>query len=279
MAQTSVAQFSADLKMPANAMLELLQRAGVIKNAASDLLTERDKSRLLEYLRRYQGKPTARTVVLKKRILVRRDLSELRTDPLAGMSATKSTVKKAAPNDSRTVVRAFSAKTDEYQTIRKNEVDVFGAGKTPCSCMGTNANCFKCSGRGYIDDPSTGGALPRRPAKAKQAPVKQRVNSDPWPTDSYAQCVLGRVNPLTLTKARTKKKASATHGLAVNSRNKNAPNRSSTVAPNSEALMAKSEQIVDDRKTERQNDATKDYWSLRDSGQFGSCPSHDDYDN
>lgn len=47
MAQTSVAQFATDLKMPAGALLEQLQKAGVAKSKADDLLSEQDKSRLL----------------------------------------------------------------------------------------------------------------------------------------------------------------------------------------------------------------------------------------
>ena len=37
--------------------------------------------------------------------------------------------------------------------------------------------------------------------------------------------------------------------------------------------------VVDDRTLERENDATKDYWPIREGGRFGSHPSHDDHDN
>src|SRR5690606_21418316 len=103
MAQMSVAQFASELKMPATALLEQLQKAGVSKSAADDSLTETDKARLLEYLRKSHGgeaetkskitltrKQTseikaadstgkARTIqveVRKKRVLVRRDTPE-----------------------------------------------------------------------------------------------------------------------------------------------------------------------------------------------------------
>ena len=46
MAQTSVAQFATDLKMPATMLLEQLQMAGVVKSKADDLLTEQDKAML-----------------------------------------------------------------------------------------------------------------------------------------------------------------------------------------------------------------------------------------
>jgi len=106
MAQTSVAQFATDLKMPSGALLEQLQKAGVVKSKADDLLTEQDKSRLLEYLRRSHGVGEAKTKITlmrketseiksqdshgkshtvqvevrKKRILVKRDAAEIRVD-------------------------------------------------------------------------------------------------------------------------------------------------------------------------------------------------------
>ena len=110
MAQTSVAQFATDLRMPAGALLEQLQKAGVVKSQAEDLLSELDKSRLLEYLRRSHGAADAKTKITltrkqtseiksqdshgksrmvqvevrKKRILVKRDTPEVRRDaPLA----------------------------------------------------------------------------------------------------------------------------------------------------------------------------------------------------
>ncbi|WP_417068292.1 translation initiation factor IF-2 [Niveibacterium terrae] len=105
MAEMSVANFATELRMPASVLLEQLQKAGVSKSQESDLLSETDKNRLLEYLRRAHGdagpkakitltrkqtseiklKPNdatgkARTVqveVRKKRVFVKRDPSEL----------------------------------------------------------------------------------------------------------------------------------------------------------------------------------------------------------
>ena len=103
MAQTSVAQFASELKVPPSVLLEQLRAAGVEKRIADDSLTEQDKARLLEYLRKSHGsvesknkitltrKQTseikksdgmgkARTIqveVRKKRVFVKRDPSEL----------------------------------------------------------------------------------------------------------------------------------------------------------------------------------------------------------
>ncbi|HET6718710.1 MAG TPA: translation initiation factor IF-2 N-terminal domain-containing protein, partial [Rhodocyclaceae bacterium] len=55
MASTSVTQFAVELKMPAPALLEQLKRAGVDKKTADEMLSEADKTHLLEYLRRSHG--------------------------------------------------------------------------------------------------------------------------------------------------------------------------------------------------------------------------------
>ena len=55
MAQTSVAQFASELKVPPSVLLEQLRAAGVEKRIADDSLSEQDKARLLEYLRKSHG--------------------------------------------------------------------------------------------------------------------------------------------------------------------------------------------------------------------------------
>ncbi len=117
MEQMSVTQFATELKMPAAALLEQLAKAGVSKSAGTDLLTEQDKTRLLDYLRRSHGETAskakitltrkqtteikaadstgkARTIqveVRKKRVLVKRDASE----PVVGETAVAESVAEA----------------------------------------------------------------------------------------------------------------------------------------------------------------------------------------
>ena len=52
MTATTVSQFAVELKMPVASLLEQLDKAGVGKQGSADALTDQDKSRLLEYLRR-----------------------------------------------------------------------------------------------------------------------------------------------------------------------------------------------------------------------------------
>ena len=55
MAQTTIEQFATELKMPAVALLEQLAAAGVAGKREGDNLTEQDKTRLLDYLRKQHG--------------------------------------------------------------------------------------------------------------------------------------------------------------------------------------------------------------------------------
>jgi len=84
MAQTSVAQFADSLKMPAVVLLEQLQKAGVVKTKTDDLLTEQDKTRLLDYLRRSHGAVEAKTKIT----LTRKETSEIRSQDAQGKSRT-----------------------------------------------------------------------------------------------------------------------------------------------------------------------------------------------
>ena len=73
MAMTSVAQFAGELKVPPSVLLEQLRAAGVDKRAADDSLTEADKARLLEYLRKSHGSAEAKNKIT----LTRKQTSEI----------------------------------------------------------------------------------------------------------------------------------------------------------------------------------------------------------
>jgi translation initiation factor IF-2 len=110
MAQTSVSQFAGELKVPPQVLLEQLRAAGVNKQLAEDILSEQDKTRLLDYLRKAHGtvepktkitltrkktseiikksdaRGKARTIqveVKKKRVFVKRDTAEPVAAPVA----------------------------------------------------------------------------------------------------------------------------------------------------------------------------------------------------
>jgi translation initiation factor IF-2 len=73
MAQTSVAQFAGELKVPPSQLLEQLRAAGVHKQVAEDVLSDQDKTRLLEYLRRSHGSSEPKNKIT----LTRKQTSEI----------------------------------------------------------------------------------------------------------------------------------------------------------------------------------------------------------
>ena len=75
MASISVTQFADELKMPAPALLEQLQKAGVEKKNSDEMLSEADKTHLLEYLRRSHGEEAHGKT---KITLTRKQTSEIR---------------------------------------------------------------------------------------------------------------------------------------------------------------------------------------------------------
>ncbi len=85
MASTNVSNFAAELKVPAEVLLEQLRAAGVEKRSADDLLTESDKAQLLTALRRAHGADEAPK---KKITVVRKQTSEIKQADATGRART-----------------------------------------------------------------------------------------------------------------------------------------------------------------------------------------------
>jgi len=64
MSSNTVAQFAIELKMPANVLLEQLRAAGVDLKSVDDNVTDGDKARLLESLRRSHGATEGKKITL-----------------------------------------------------------------------------------------------------------------------------------------------------------------------------------------------------------------------
>lgn len=84
MARMNVTQFATELKMPVAVLLEQLQAAGVDKKQVEDTLTEKDKTQLLEYLRRSHGAQEQK----KKITLTRKQTTEIKKSDSTGKSRT-----------------------------------------------------------------------------------------------------------------------------------------------------------------------------------------------
>jgi translation initiation factor IF-2 len=84
MAQTSVTQFAGELRVQPSVLLEQLKAAGVHKQQAEDTLSEQDKTRLLEYLRKVHGATEAKSKIT----LTRKQTSEIKKSDSTGKSRT-----------------------------------------------------------------------------------------------------------------------------------------------------------------------------------------------
>ncbi|RZT41894.1 translation initiation factor IF-2 [Cupriavidus agavae] len=85
MASTTVAQLAAELSRSPAALLEQLQAAGVGKAKPEDIITESDKTRLLDYLKRSHGQSDD---ARKKITLTKRETSEIRQSDSTGKTRT-----------------------------------------------------------------------------------------------------------------------------------------------------------------------------------------------
>ena len=85
MAQTTVAQFAAELGLPTALLLDQLKSAGVSKSAVEDQLEEVDKTALLEYLRKEHG---AESAPKSKITLTRKSNTEIKKTDSSGRART-----------------------------------------------------------------------------------------------------------------------------------------------------------------------------------------------
>src|SRR5690554_69427 len=83
MPSNTVAQFADELKMPANVLLEQLRGAGVDIKSVDDPVTEADKAKLFESLRRARGASESQKITV-----TRRQTSEIRQADGSGRSRT-----------------------------------------------------------------------------------------------------------------------------------------------------------------------------------------------
>src|SRR5262245_43679516 len=85
MAQTNVSQFAKELGMAAERLLEQLQAAGVNRKLVEDtLLTEQDKTQLLDYLRSVHGTKESKSKIT----LTRRQTTEIKKSDSTGKART-----------------------------------------------------------------------------------------------------------------------------------------------------------------------------------------------
>ena len=86
MATTTVEDLAKELKRTPAALLEQLQAAGIKKESAGDKITEKDKTKLLEFLQAAHG--SSESGARKKITLTKRETSEIRQADSAGRTRT-----------------------------------------------------------------------------------------------------------------------------------------------------------------------------------------------
>ncbi|ANN77187.1 translation initiation factor IF-2 [Bordetella flabilis] len=141
MSSNTVAQFATELKMPANVLLEQLRSAGVDLKSVNDAVTDSDKAKLLDSLRRAHGgsgegkkitltrrqtseirqadatgrSRTIQVEVRKKRVFVKRDPAELAAEAAAGRGPDAEAPAEAAPQGAVETPAPTSAPTSAVE--------------------------------------------------------------------------------------------------------------------------------------------------------------------
>ncbi|PCE26595.1 translation initiation factor IF-2 [Burkholderia ubonensis] len=126
MASNNVAQFAAELKMPAGVLLEQLQAAGVQKASEDDALSEADKARLLDHLRKSHG---ATDGDKRKITLTRKHTSEIKQSDATGKARTiqvevrkkRTFVKRDDVSDVADQGQAQAAEADDDAELKRRE--------------------------------------------------------------------------------------------------------------------------------------------------------------
>ena len=122
MAQTSVAQFAAELGLPTALLLEQLKGAGVVKSTVDDKLEETDKTALLDYLRKEHG---AEQVPKNKITLTRKSNTEIKkTDSMGKARTIQVEVRKKRVVMSSEEVEAEAAKPEAVAALLEVELPI-----------------------------------------------------------------------------------------------------------------------------------------------------------
>lgn len=85
MVKATVADFAVELKVTPEKLLEQLKAAGVIKSAAGDAISEKDKTQMLDHMREQHGRSEAKTRIT----ITRKQTSEIKkSDSATGKART-----------------------------------------------------------------------------------------------------------------------------------------------------------------------------------------------
>ncbi len=176
MLSNTVAQFAVELKMPANVLLDQLRSAGVELKSVDDAVTDADKAKLLESLRRAHGGSEG-----KKITLTRRQTSEIRQADGSGRSRTiqvevrkKRVFVKRDPSE--VVAEGVKAEEADLPIEPVTEADISLAApahvETPAATPADEAAVIESRQSEVQEASATPEAAPAEVAAAERAPVE-----------------------------------------------------------------------------------------------------------
>ncbi|HLU01838.1 MAG TPA: translation initiation factor IF-2 [Advenella sp.] len=174
MPSNTVNQFAVELKMPANVLLEQLRSAGVNLKSVEDVVTESDKAKLLDSLRRAHGAKDG-----KKITVTRRETSEIRQADGSGRSRTiQVEVRKKRVFVKRDVTEARTEAADASETNEATAVVGTEQAAAPATADAQIATAAPAEAKPAPAAPSA--------AEPESATASQPVASQPEPAQPAA---------------------------------------------------------------------------------------------
>jgi translation initiation factor IF-2 len=172
MSSITVAQFAIELKMPSNVLLEQLREAGVNLTSVDASVTESDKAKLLESLRRSHGATEGTKITL-----TRRKTSEIRQADGAGRSRTI----QVEVRKKRTFVKRDAAEIGETPVAEGAEV------ATPVSAPAASA--MPVTADAVAAPTEQLASRPSAEVQASEAPVSEVQVPDAVPAPAEGQVI------------------------------------------------------------------------------------------
>ncbi len=215
MAQLSVAQFASELKMPAPALLEQLKKAGLDKASADDMLSEQDKSQLLDYLRRAHGETQGKTKITltskktseikshdasgktrtvqvevrKKRVLVKRDATEAPVPIAAAVPVVDQEEQRQREEEARRQAELLARQAQELKEKQERETELVRL-KQEAEEKAAAAKEAAEATRQVTEQTNAENAAepaPQPKTEAKEAPKKNVKSTTAWKNESQGK--------------------------------------------------------------------------------------------
>ncbi|AVJ27012.1 translation initiation factor IF-2 [Achromobacter spanius] len=267
MSSNTVAQFATELKMPANVLLDQLRSAGVDLKSVDDSVTDSDKAKLLESLRRAHGATEGKKITLtrrqtseirqadatgrsrtiqvevrKKRVFVKRDPSELALEQAASARPEEEVAEQAAPQVSAPAAPAADAAPVAAEARETAPVEA----EAPAQAEAPQQEPAAAEAPATVEAPAATepvAAEAPAPVEAKAPEVQAQPEPEPTPAPAPAEPVAEEAKPEIKTETTEPLAEEAKPEPAVLA-NKSETSSSQAAAPVAQAQpAAKSESV------------------------------------